>query len=247
MFGRHAAAKMIRKGKRHSREELHKQRRKSQHYLESRKERKSPVDRDGNPFSPIREDRDDLPRNTNDILKKSTLRRKLEEKYHLVKTIAMIKTFVPKHKDPRQYDGWTKSYLQFSNEVEKVVKGHTFRGFIIFVIVIAGFLVGLQTYDEWENNEFLLVLENIILVIFAIECLVKMLAEGLRPYMVRSTGLGDFRLSLSLSLSISIYLSLSISISISSYLTPRSLSLFPTHPNLPSAVLLEPRLRLEHV
>lgn len=116
--------------------------------------------------------------------RESILRRKLEEKYHLIKTIAAIKRHVPEYKDPKKYEGLTKSYLEFSNEIEKIVRGHTFRGFIIFVIVIAGFLVGLQTYDEWENNAILVVVENVILVVFAIECVVKMLAEGLRPYMV---------------------------------------------------------------
>ena len=113
------------------------------------------------------------------------LRRKLEEKYHLVKTLAAIKHFVPDYKNPSKHEGWTKSYLEFSNALEEIVKGHTFRGFIIFVIVLAGFLVGMQTYDEWENNSILIVLENIILIVFTIECVVKMLSEGLRPYMVR--------------------------------------------------------------
>ena len=58
----------------------------------------------------------------------------------------------------------------------------TFSGIIIVAILIAGVLVGLQTYDGMETNEGVVIVDTIILITFCVEIVVKMLAEGLAPW-----------------------------------------------------------------
>ena len=63
-------------------------------------------------------------------------------------------------------------------------KSQSFNRFIIATILIAGIVVGVQTYRDFaEQHELvLLFLDRAILAIFSIEALVKILAEGKRPF-----------------------------------------------------------------
>ena len=69
------------------------------------------------------------------------------------------------------------------NISSKIVKSTIFNHIIIGVILLAGILVGIQTYKEFaiRHNELLTLLDNIILLIFTIEVVIKILAEGKRP------------------------------------------------------------------
>ena len=49
-------------------------------------------------------------------------------------------------------------------------------------IIIAGALVGIQTYPGMESDSALIAIDNIILVTFCVEILVKMVAEGMAPW-----------------------------------------------------------------
>jgi len=66
-----------------------------------------------------------------------------------------------------------------------VAEAKWFQNFVTIAIIIAGILVGIATYTEFSaKHEFVLELLNkIVLGIFILEILVKMIAEGKRPWM----------------------------------------------------------------
>ena len=64
-----------------------------------------------------------------------------------------------------------------------------FDGFIIFCICVAGVMVGLQTYPQYEDEEvnrvehpWIPVINNLVLVAFVVEAMVKVWAEGMAPW-----------------------------------------------------------------
>ena len=58
-----------------------------------------------------------------------------------------------------------------------------FDQIIIIVILIAGVLVGIQTYDlPKQTMASLNVVDNVILFVFTTECILKIIAEGRRPW-----------------------------------------------------------------
>ena len=65
----------------------------------------------------------------------------------------------------------------------KLSRNNFFNQFIIGTILLAGIVVGAQTYKEFaeENAAVLHFLDQIILGIFTVEALIKILAEGNRP------------------------------------------------------------------
>ena len=52
------------------------------------------------------------------------------------------------------------------------------------MICVAGLLVGIQTYDGMEDDPTLVALDYVILGIFILELILKIVAEGLRPWRV---------------------------------------------------------------
>jgi len=66
----------------------------------------------------------------------------------------------------------------------KLSRSNFFNQFIIGTILLAGIVVGAQTYKEFaeENAAVLHFLDQIILGIFTVEALIKILAEGNRPF-----------------------------------------------------------------
>ena len=66
----------------------------------------------------------------------------------------------------------------------QVAQAKWFSNFIVGVILLAGFLVGLETYPSVvEGNKGLLhALDQIILWIFVVEVVIKMGAEGSKPW-----------------------------------------------------------------
>ncbi len=67
---------------------------------------------------------------------------------------------------------------------KKIAEAAWFQNFIIGVIVLAGVVVGIQTYPEIEESHhgILHLLDQLILWIFVAEVLIKMVAEGSRPW-----------------------------------------------------------------
>ena len=102
--------------------------------------------------------------------------------------------YVRPRKDPTRYRGCLRSYVLFTNRMNRFVQGDAFSGFIIAVIVLAGVLVGVQTYDLAPYPDLshytlqpstIALLDGVdvgILTIFVLEALVKIVAEGLEPW-----------------------------------------------------------------
>lgn len=69
-------------------------------------------------------------------------------------------------------------------ELKEIVESKWFNNFIIWTILAAGILVGIQTYGEKVANwsTILHSLDMIILWIFTIEAILKILAEGSKPW-----------------------------------------------------------------
>ena len=69
----------------------------------------------------------------------------------------------------------------------KICKGiadsQWFTNFILGVIVLAGVVVGMQTYKEFEaeNHALLSILDTVILWIFVLEAAIKIISKGKRP------------------------------------------------------------------
>ena len=70
-----------------------------------------------------------------------------------------------------------------SSNCKSIVKSKLFQRLIIITILLAGIVVGMQTYKEFaiENAFILDTLDRLILAIFTIEAIIKILAEGNRP------------------------------------------------------------------
>lgn len=58
-----------------------------------------------------------------------------------------------------------------------------FNNLVIWVIIVAGINVGMQTYEELNKLVFFTILDYLILSMFLLECAFKIFAEGLRPWM----------------------------------------------------------------
>ena len=70
-----------------------------------------------------------------------------------------------------------------SSNCKSIVNSKFFQRLIIITILLAGIVVGMQTYKEFaiENAYILDTLDRVILAIFIIEAIIKILAEGNRP------------------------------------------------------------------
>eukprot|EP00606_Chrysophyceae_sp_TOSAG23-5_P001052 GSChrysophyteH2.ASY1.ANO1.719.1 assembled CDS len=54
---------------------------------------------------------------------------------------------------------------------------------IIIAIILAGVLVGIDTYDDLREMPIFATLESVVLVVFVLECVLKIIAEGKKPVM----------------------------------------------------------------
>ena len=74
-------------------------------------------------------------------------------------------------------------YLEIASVCHKITTSDWFNNTIIFVIFIAGLNVGVQTYDLSEGaSNFFSGLDIFILTTFIVEFVLKVVAEGLRPW-----------------------------------------------------------------
>ena len=70
-----------------------------------------------------------------------------------------------------------------SNQFSKISEHRLFKRFIIFTILLAAVVVGVQTYKEFAQkySSLLSILDGFILLVFIIEAGIKILAEGKKP------------------------------------------------------------------
>lgn len=80
------------------------------------------------------------------------------------------------------------------NFSKRIAESKWFQTLIILVIVLAGIVVGIQTYGDQVSHyaQLLHRLDLFILIIFTIEVFVKILAEGKKPYMYFTDGWNIF-------------------------------------------------------
>ena len=107
------------------------------------------------------------------------------------------KETIRSRKNPALYKGALRAYLKFSRKVEALTLSDSFKVFIILVILAAGILVGLQTYGcsdevkqearyscytELHENATIELIDTVILIVFILEAILKMMAEGFEPW-----------------------------------------------------------------
>ena len=70
-----------------------------------------------------------------------------------------------------------------SDQFSKISENPLFKRFIIFTILLAAVVVGIQTYKEFAQkySSLLSILDGFILLVFIIEAGIKILAEGKKP------------------------------------------------------------------
>jgi len=77
---------------------------------------------------------------------------------------------------------------------KKIADANWFKNFVTIAILVAGVLVGMATYPEFsaKHEATLDLLNKIVLYIFIVEIVVKMLAEGKKPWMYFTDGWNVF-------------------------------------------------------
>ncbi len=82
------------------------------------------------------------------------------------------------------------------NKLKKIVTHRLFEAFIIVVIIVAGILIGVQTYSDFSarHHALITILDRLIILIFVIEVILKITAESPRPqnYFKDSWNIFDF-------------------------------------------------------
>jgi voltage-gated sodium channel len=86
------------------------------------------------------------------------------------------------YNDYRKHRGLTRQYLLVTYYSLVATHSKAFNYLILLVIIIAGVNVGVQTYPSMATNPILTILDEVILIMFSIECILKILAEGLKPW-----------------------------------------------------------------
>ncbi|GMH73103.1 hypothetical protein TrST_g10235 [Triparma strigata] len=72
----------------------------------------------------------------------------------------------------------SRAWMSASQKIRNFAYGDNFGGFVLFCIVIAGVLVGMQTYPGVETDDNVNLVDSIILYIFTAEAGLKILSEG---------------------------------------------------------------------
>lgn len=72
----------------------------------------------------------------------------------------------------------------FKLQLDKIVESGHFRYFILGVILVSAIIVGIETYPDFykSHHSLLHTIDRIILIIFAIEITLKILAKGTKPW-----------------------------------------------------------------
>ena len=87
-----------------------------------------------------------------------------------------------KNTNYKLHKGIARKYLLVTFYAQIICKSRWFNYLILLVIVIAGVNVGVQTYPGMNSNPILGVLDVCILCAFSFEIILKMLSEGLSPW-----------------------------------------------------------------
>jgi voltage-gated sodium channel len=75
-----------------------------------------------------------------------------------------------------------RAFVQFGTRCRHLIEHHWFVLALNLVITTAGILVGIQTYPKYAEHDMIDKLDVAILSIFSAECILKVLADPLRPW-----------------------------------------------------------------
>ena len=73
------------------------------------------------------------------------------------------------------------AYLKFATWCKFIVSQDWFNYFVLIIIIIAGLLVGIETYPSMAANPVMPILDEGVLGVFILEMMLKIFGEGLRP------------------------------------------------------------------
>ena len=93
------------------------------------------------------------------------------------------KVAADKYKQKRGLKRLTGNYEKFGQRAEYFRDSNGFTSFVLGCIVVAGVLVGLQTYDDLDSSSLLMSIDDFILAVFCFEIIVKIIAESSRPWL----------------------------------------------------------------
>ena len=117
---------------------------------------------------------------------KERRRQRMKKDKTLIKEKALKQTDVGRQTLATKYEhlppGNKRMFLHFCNECRLIASSNWFNTFIFGCIILAGALVGVQTYEGMEDNLTVIILDNIILYAFTLEIVLKMLSEGVSPF-----------------------------------------------------------------
>ena len=78
--------------------------------------------------------------------------------------------------------GLKGQYQRLAEKASALANHPTFVNFITIIIILAGVLVGMQTFEEFEDDATLNVIDAIVLGIFTFEVILKFVAEEFAPW-----------------------------------------------------------------
>lgn len=81
-----------------------------------------------------------------------------------------------------KYSGATKLFVEFGDSLYEVAYGKPLEYLVLIAIVAASVVLSLQTYDEFETNKTLELVDEAVFYIFIMECIAKILSESIRPW-----------------------------------------------------------------
>jgi voltage-gated sodium channel len=76
---------------------------------------------------------------------------------------------------------FTLAIFFFFLVLQVLVLDPAFNALVVACICIAGVLVGVQSYPSMDNDPFLAVVDLAVQIVFTVECVVKIAAEGKDP------------------------------------------------------------------
>jgi len=83
-----------------------------------------------------------------------------------------------------KFSGPTRKFVEFGDFLYKLTRKTTsFDNAILFCIILAVLLIGVQSYDSMGRNPGVLILEEILFWVFLFEVICKFLSESIRPWL----------------------------------------------------------------
>jgi hypothetical protein len=86
--------------------------------------------------------------------------------------------------DYHKHEYPAKFYIIMCYYARLVNISENFNSYIFFCIILAGTLVGIQTYESMEDNIIVKMLDDIVLFSFSVEIICKIMSEGVYSFLL---------------------------------------------------------------